>query len=403
MAATMGKDDLHYISIVSNFLQSLVEAGLITSVECYQSTREVINNDRIHTSIKALIDDVQSIVHLHRTSITSGDINTFASLAIQNNVLDNAASTSLFAWPPSGGFSFGGNTDLNNQNGTTTGSFSFNFSSATQPASNFEFSDRGSVFTNFSKDINKAVNSFTFECGNAGSAGTSSVVVDRTKSYLPLPKLFAGDPPNDTSLPYEVGSTFNHFTVHSALYQNVNLYDVAQWIAKCTNKHFHWCYADLSDEDVYVIVDALKASKTWRTVALSVNSFGDNATAKLCELLTHEYNLQALILVQNRGITSTGVAYIASALAANCTLTKLVLSENNLSEESLITIATSLTTNKTLIHLDVSGGRIRKQNVVVAFNNSLSTNSTLCYLFLFNAEERDESIKSCNAKLVVFL
>ena len=136
----------------------------------------------------------------------------------------------------------------------------------------------------------------------------------------------------------------------------------------------------LSDPDVVILADALKANTTITSLHLSFNAICDGGVAALADALIINSSLRVLNLGTNR-ILGPGASALAVALKCNSTLTELSMPFNNILDSGAAALADALKCNTSLSRLDFSFNHIGHHGAA-ALADAAKYNTTLTELRL---------------------
>lgn len=134
-----------------------------------------------------------------------------------------------------------------------------------------------------------------------------------------------------------------------------------------------------------VLADALRNNTTLEQLSLWDNQVGDIGVIVLSDALRNNSSaLKRLDLSQN-GITDEGAEYLAQMLKINKILIYLTLSNNEISNQGLQSLASALQNdNNTLQRLSLTGNRLVDDSCVDSLINMFKKNQSLERLWINN-------------------
>lgn len=148
------------------------------------------------------------------------------------------------------------------------------------------------------------------------------------------------------------------------------------------------CGNKITSQGALILSLKLSNNSTLKGLDLSYNSIGDGGVHPISEILqpNHSSSLKILILNKN-GISNDGIRYLSEMLQTNQTITKLSLSDNEIGNEGVKTLANVLSySNRTL-------------KVLILSFNLFITDSCIDYIrsmFEHNQTLKRLSINDCN-------
>ncbi|XP_068732895.1 NLR family CARD domain-containing protein 3-like [Montipora capricornis] len=144
------------------------------------------------------------------------------------------------------------------------------------------------------------------------------------------------------------------------------------------------CQWQIGDSDAAILAHAMAANSTVTVLLLHFNNIDDSGAAALAKAVEINSTLTTLDLSYN-GISDSGAVALAKAVEINSTLTRLVLSNNGIGDTGAAALAKAVEVNSTLTGLALSNNGIGDTGAA-ALAKSVEINSTLRELYLVRNE-----------------
>ncbi|UJR14293.1 hypothetical protein I4U23_001283 [Adineta vaga] len=156
-------------------------------------------------------------------------------------------------------------------------------------------------------------------------------------------------------------------------------------------------YNQITSDGIKKLADVLRTNSILERLNLFANNISDQGVYYLTQsLVSKTSKLQMLFIGQNQ-ITDKGIEYLCDLLRTNTTITHLGLSNNEISDQGVISLATVLTKqNNTLKELYLWGNKSIGDTCIDALADMLVYNRTLMKLILFDCNLSDSSKERLN-------
>ena len=145
----------------------------------------------------------------------------------------------------------------------------------------------------------------------------------------------------------------------------------------------------ISSEGVSILVNAVRNPSILEELYLDHNHISDLGVQLLAQAISNNNtNLKVLYLGSN-SITHVGAYHLAEMLKTNQTLRRLNLSENNMGDQGVQSLADALNFhNRFLLHLDLNSNKLENDLTIDQLVNMLRSNRSL------------EQLRICNCNLL---
>ncbi|CAF4040348.1 unnamed protein product [Adineta steineri] len=162
----------------------------------------------------------------------------------------------------------------------------------------------------------------------------------------------------------------------------------------------------LEDDDVRLIIAALKYSKTLIKLDISSNQFDASGAQYLAKALEHNQTTVTSLNISNNSIGPEGAQFFANTLRNTETLNELIMSNNQIGNTGAQHLSDALKENTTLTIIDLSSNQIVGQGIL-NLANALKNNTTLTTLHYRNNQMKSIGTKyladalKCNNSLTL--
>jgi len=164
--------------------------------------------------------------------------------------------------------------------------------------------------------------------------------------------------------------------------------EISEVVSKNPVDSFSLRNAEMDDENVAKVKEALANSGNLKMLNLNLNKIGPSGAGHLADVVKNNSNLKMLMLHGNE-IGDEGIGYLVDALLENTNVSTLDVGDCSIGDQGAFRIAELLENNNSITELNISGNQISAKGWS-AISDGIKKNSTIMTLSLDFSDLRDE-------------